>query len=85
MVLCLAKKYAKAFIPVRDTASKILLKTTSSTNRCVSKTVLGGKMQFAYRYHLKQGDYMTTSNLDSGYWHIPLHEEYKKFVVMMVK
>ena len=29
---------------------------------------------------LKQGDFMTTSDLDSGYWHIPLHEEYKKFV-----
>ena len=49
--------------------------TTSSINRCVFKTVLGGKMQCVYRYHLKQGDYMTTSNLGSGYWHIPLHEE----------
>ena len=31
-----------AFIPVRDMVSKILAKTTSSTNRCVSKTLLGG-------------------------------------------
>ena len=36
-----------AFIPVRDTVSKILVKTTSSTNRCVSKTVLGGKIKRA--------------------------------------
>ena len=31
-----------ASISVRDTVSKILVKTTSSTNRCVSKTLLGG-------------------------------------------
>ena len=36
-----------AFIPVRDTVSKILVKKTSSSNRFVSKTVLGGKMKRA--------------------------------------
>ena len=35
------------FIPLRDTVSKILVKTTSSANRCVSKTVLGGKIKCA--------------------------------------
>ena len=29
---------------------------------------------------IQQGDYQTTADLDSGYWHIPLHEDYKKYV-----
>jgi hypothetical protein len=27
-----------------------------------------------------QGDYQTTADLDSGYWHVPLHEQFKKYV-----
>ena len=29
---------------------------------------------------MKQGDYQTSADLDSGYWHVPLNEEHKKFV-----
>ena len=29
---------------------------------------------------LKQGDYQTCQDLDSGYWHVPLNENMKKFV-----
>ena len=36
-----------AFIPVKDTVSKIRVKTTSSSNRFITKTVLGGKIKCA--------------------------------------
>jgi hypothetical protein len=35
------------FIPVKDTVSKIKVKTTSSSNRFITKTVLGGKIKCA--------------------------------------
>ena len=29
---------------------------------------------------LKQGDFQTTQDLDSGYWHVPLHKDMRKYV-----
>lgn len=29
---------------------------------------------------MKQGDYQTSDDLDSGYWHLKMHEEHKKYV-----
>ena len=29
---------------------------------------------------LQEGDYQTKQDLDSGYWHIPLHSDYKKYI-----
>ena len=29
---------------------------------------------------LQKGDYQTKQDLDSGYWHIPLHSDYKKYI-----
>ena len=29
---------------------------------------------------VQQNDWQTTSDLDSGYWHVPLHKDFKKYV-----
>ena len=46
---------------------------------CVSRKITLDDLSCIHKV-LKQGDFMTVSDLDSGYWHVPIHPDFQTFL-----
>ena len=46
---------------------------------CVSRKITLDDLSCIHKI-LKRGDFMTVSDLDSGYWHVPIHPDFQTFL-----